>query len=441
MNIRHSFQLGWVGRLLVGALGGLACSSADTSTTTGSGRGGATSTGSGGTGATGGASGGTGGSGAAGGTGATGGTGGATGGSGGASGTGGPGGRGGASGSAGSGAASGSGGAGGAAGGSSGKGGSGGTAGAGGTGGTAGAGGTAGTAGKGGATVDSGAPTDSGTSIDSGGMADGGTSCGGGGWAPGDQTIMLQWGGDQRSYVVHVPPGYTGATAVPLMMVIHGAHNTPALARSWSQMDPVSNQNGFIVMYPAGLDCWNAGGILPGCTAAADDVGFLKAAISDVKSHACIDPKRVYATGISNGAMMAQYMGCQAADIFASIGGVAGPGGNCTPSRALSVFYVHGTADMTVGFSGAQSTVNRWAMNNGCTGTPVETYNNQGSTKCLTHQTCKNGVEVTFCPVTGMGHCWPEDTRCGPGGGPTYGVTDFKASPMMFEFFQRHPLP
>jgi polyhydroxybutyrate depolymerase len=251
---------------------------------------------------------------------------------------------------------------------------------------------------------------------------------------------MLQWGGDQRSYVVHIPAGYTGTTAVPLMMVIHGAHNTPSLARSWSQMDPVSNQNGFIVMYPAGLDCWNAGGILPGCTAAADDVGFLKAAINDVKSHACIDPKRVSVTGISNGSIMAQYMGCQAADIFSSVGGVAG-GVNCKPSRPLSVFYVHGTADTTVNFSSAQPNVTRWATFDGCGATPVETYNNMGSTKCVTYQGCKDGVEVTFCTVTGMGHCWPEDTKCGPGGGPMYGVTDFKASPMMFEFFQKHPLP
>ena len=46
------------------------------------------------------------------------------------------------------------------------------------------------------------------------------------------------------------------------MLVIHGAHNTPALVRGWSQMNPVSDQNGFIIAYPAGLDCWNAGGIL-----------------------------------------------------------------------------------------------------------------------------------------------------------------------------------
>ncbi len=205
-------------------------------------------------------------------------------------------------------------------------------------------------------------------------------------------------------------------------------------------MNPVADDNGFIVAYPAGVDCWNAGGILPGCTAADDDLGFLKAVVSDVESHACIDPKRVYATGISNGSIMAQYMGCQAADIFAAVGGVAGGVGRCSPSRPISVFYVHGTADQTVSYSSAQPNVTGWAGRDGCNTTPMETYN-QGSTRCVTYQDCDEGVEVEFCTVTGMGHCWPEDTNCGPGGGPTYGVTDFKASPMMWEFFQRHPLP
>jgi polyhydroxybutyrate depolymerase len=213
------------------------------------------------------------------------------------------------------------------------------------------------------------------------------------------------------------------------------------MARNWSKMDAVSDANGFIIAYPAGLDCWNAGGILGGCTAADDDLGFLKAVVSDVESHACIDRKRVYATGISNGSMMAQYMGCQAADIFAAVGGVAGTAGRCSPSRPISVFYVHGTEDKTVGYSSAQPNVTGWATRNGCGTTPVETYNNQGSTKCVTYQGCTQGVEVAFCTVTGMGHCWPEDTNCGPGGGAQFGVMDFKASPMMWEFFQKHPLP
>ena len=71
-------------------------------------------------------------------------------------------------------------------------------------------------------------------------------------------------GGIERVYEVHVPPGYTGTTRVPLVMTIHGAHNTTALVRGWSQMNPVADANGFIVAYPQAVDCWNSGPSLPG---------------------------------------------------------------------------------------------------------------------------------------------------------------------------------
>jgi polyhydroxybutyrate depolymerase len=266
-------------------------------------------------------------------------------------------------------------------------------------------------------------------------------SCPAGGWTPGDRRLTLMHGGISRAYEVHIPASYTGTTPVPLVMTIHGAHNTPALVRGWSRMNPVADQNGFIVAYPAAIDCWNSGPSLPGCMMADDDVGFLTAAVADIKSHACIDPKRVYATGISNGAMMAQRLGCQRAELFAAVGGVAGPTASaCMPARPVSLVYVHGTEDRTVGYSSAQPNVNGWVTRNGCSGSPVETYN-MGSTRCVTYQSCREGAEVVFCTVTGMGHCWPEDSNCGPGGGPSFGVMDFKASPFMWEFFTRHPLP
>ena len=266
-------------------------------------------------------------------------------------------------------------------------------------------------------------------------------TCSSADWLAGDQTISVMHDGIEREYVVHVPQSYTGTTPVPLMLAIHGAHNTPAMVRTWSQMDAVADENGFIVAYPAGLDCWNSGLILPGCTAADDDFGFLLAVVSDIQSHACIDQKRVYAAGISNGSMMAQYLGCEAADIFAAVAGVAaGVAGSCSPSRPIAVFYLHGTEDTTVSYSSAEPSVTGWADRDGCNPTPVETYN-MGSTICESYPDCDDGVEVEFCTVNGMGHCWPEDTGCGPGGGPQFGVTDFKASPRIWEFFERHPLP
>jgi polyhydroxybutyrate depolymerase len=265
--------------------------------------------------------------------------------------------------------------------------------------------------------------------------------CPSGGWSPGDQRITLTHGGIEREYEVHVPPSYTGTTRVPLVMTIHGAHNTIAMVKGWSKMNPVADANGFIVVYPQAVDCWNSGFTIGGCEAAPDDVGFLKAIVAEVESHACIDPKQVYATGISNGSMMSQYLACEASDVFAAVAGVSG-GAQCrnTVPRPVPLFYVHGTEDKTIGYSGAQRTADAWVMRDGCSTTPMETYN-MGSTKCVTYGACREGAEVVFCTVTGMGHCWPEDSNCGPGGGAAYGVTDFKASPMMWEFFKRHPLP
>src|SRR5581483_3062479 len=177
------------------------------------------------------------------------------------------------------------------AGGTTGTAGSTGSAGATGSVGNTGAGGATGAAGmmgaggrgSGGA---AGAPATGGTSGTGGntGGATGGGACPSNGWAPGKQTINTQWGGVARQYVVYIPKNYKGTSSVPLMMVIHGAHNTPGLVESWSQMDAVSEQNGFIIVYPAALDCWKVGTVvLPGCTTADDDVGFLNNVVTEVE--------------------------------------------------------------------------------------------------------------------------------------------------------------
>jgi polyhydroxybutyrate depolymerase len=375
-----------------------ACTSGSNTTSTGTG--GAATGGS--TGAGGGATGGSTGSGGAA-TGGRAGTGGA--GTGGSSGTGG-GAIGGSTGSGGA-AAGGRSGAGGAA-----------AGGAGNLGGSAGGGGATigGSGGAGGATV---------------------TSCSGGGWAPGRQTINTQWGGVARQYVVYIPKSYKGTSSVPLMMVIHGAHNTPALVESWSQMDAVSEQNGFIIVYPAALDCWKVGTVvLPGCTTADDDVGFLNNVVTEVESHACIDQTRVYVTGISNGSLMSQYMGCHFADTFAAVGGVAGGEGCPAPARPLPIFYVLGTADMTVGWDNGANAL-AWAKTDKCNTTPVTVYS-QGSTLCTVYQGCDQGVQVEFCAVTGMPHCWPDNCYLDPNNTM---FQAFKASPPMWQFFSQYSLP
>ena len=50
-----------------------------------------------------------------------------------------------------------------------------------------------------------------------------------------------------------------------------------------------------------------------------DDVAFARALVAQVSTTACIDPKRVYATGFSMGGGMAHYLACHAADVFAAV--------------------------------------------------------------------------------------------------------------------------
>ena len=214
-----------------------------------------------------------------------------------------------------------------------------------------------------------GAPATGGAS-GTGGSTGGGGACPANGWVPASRRSIRS---GRRGPPVRrlYPEELQGTASVPLMMVIHGAHNTPGLVESWSQMDAVSEQNGFIIVYPAALDCWKVGTtVLPGCTTADDDVGFLNNVVTEVESHSCIDPKRVYVTGISNGSLMSQYMGCHFANVFAAVGGVAGGGGCSAPARPLPIFYVLGTADMTVGWDNGANAL-AWAKRENCNTTPV----------------------------------------------------------------------
>ena len=72
-----------------------------------------------------------------------------------------------------------------------------------------------------------------------------------------------------------------------------------------------------------------------------------------------MDPRRVYAAGMSNGAMMSYRLACERADRFAAIGPVAGLmaeklAASCAPSQPVAVLSFVGTEDPLVPFQGAR---------------------------------------------------------------------------------------
>jgi len=186
------------------------------------------------------------------------------------------------------------------------------------------------------------------------------------GQAQGDTTVSrdgertLSHGGFKRRYLVHLPPNYDGRQPLPVVLAFHGGGGHAEVQRKQSQMNPVADQNGFIVVYPDGtghlrLLTWNAGSC---CGYAVrkrvDDVGFVSALIDNLARNYRIDQKRVYATGLSNGGMLCYRLACELSDRIAAIApvsadlGVDGP----RPKRQVPILHIHGLKDNNIVFQG-----------------------------------------------------------------------------------------
>jgi polyhydroxybutyrate depolymerase len=257
--------------------------------------------------------------------------------------------------------------------------------------------------------------------------------------------------GEARTVRVHVPASYKAASPTPLVLNFHGYTSSATEQETWSKMIEKSDKEGFIVLHPQGtglLKGWNAGACCGDAqTKKVDDVGFTKAMLDEAEKRFCIDTKRVYSAGMSNGGFMSYRLACEMSDRIAAIAPVAGLStvAPCTPGRPVPVMHFHGTADNVVPYNGgglagypkAADSIAAWAAINQCTGAPVETFN-KGDARCVTHKTCAGGAEVTFCTLTGGGHTWPGGTPV-----PILGTTnkDISATDAMWDFFKAHPLP
>lgn len=273
----------------------------------------------------------------------------------------------------------------------------------------------------------------------------GAPACPGGGLAAGTHTVMLEWDGLTRQAIVHVPPGYDAGTPTPLVLNLHGLTSNATQQLGFSGMNQTADAEGFVVAYPSGVgDSWNAGAC---CGTAVqqkvDDVGFLRALVEHLHTQLCIDPARVYATGMSNGGFMTNRLACEAADLFAAVAPVSSTliTPDCAPTRPVPIIVFNGTGDLLVPYGGglyqgAQATFQDWATIDGCTGDPVP-GKIAGTASCETYDQCQGGVSVTLCTIDGMGHCWPGQPLC-PWGAVN---TDMSANDEMWALFSQHTLP
>ncbi len=273
----------------------------------------------------------------------------------------------------------------------------------------------------------------------------------------------LAFGGRERSYELHIPPAYDGVTLLPVVLVFHGGGGNANNAINQTHFDRVADANGFVAVFPNGsgplrriLLTWNAGNCCGYAVEnAVDDVGFVRALIAELTATLAIDPRRVYATGLSNGAMMSYLLGCEAADLIAAIAPVAGalnvPG--CAPASPLSLIAFHGDADTAVPYAGGTPEVQPdrrdrvdssvaystgfFAALAGCDGQPASSRSGG-----IVHDVwggCDGGRGVELYTVIDGGHAWP-------GGEPGFAGSDkptdeIDASELIWAFFAAHPKP
>jgi len=260
--------------------------------------------------------------------------------------------------------------------------------------------------------------------------SDGATACQSSTWTAGDTNGTLSFGGLSRAYSLHVPAGYTGTVLVPLVFDFHGLGSTAAQEKSGSGWVTLSNQNGFVIVHPQGVgNSWNLMRGTGGCCPPAfdqdvDDVGFVRALIDKLKGEGCVDPKRIYATGLSNGGGMSLRLACDAADVIAAVAPYAFDlftNQPCNPARPIAMIDYRGLSDNLVPYAGGLSTIpgdtrqvtfmgatqtfEKIRTLNGCTGTPQTTHGN-----CSTYSMCTAGVEATLCSVQNGGHTWGDSS-------------------------------
>ena len=262
---------------------------------------------------------------------------------------------------------------------------------------------------------------------------------------------------DGPATLVHTPKGYDPDWGpVPLVFLLHGSGGTGAAMLRDSKLAVTADAHGFILVAPdAGIPlgegfAWNIPGVptvageLPG-QQDRDDVDHLSSIADALVEGGCVDPARIYLTGLSGGGRMTSWLGCVESDRYAAIApvvglraGIAKPEdesevdpATCTPENPMPVLAFAGLKDTTNPLSGGQGlrwgysmhvAEQRWAQLNRCRAAPTtrwvapDIYEER-------YGDCAEGSEVAARIDAEGGHSWVVDNE------------------VLWAFFARHSRP
>jgi polyhydroxybutyrate depolymerase len=225
--------------------------------------------------------------------------------------------------------------------------------------------------------------------------------------------------GVDYAYRVVVPRTYDPRVPAALVVNWHALTSSPAETRALTHIDQAGEEANVVMVYPQSPDkSWDVGTC---CTEIEggkrrDEVVFVRELLADVQLKLCIDSKRIYASGFSNGAMLSHMLACRMSDVFAAVVPMSGtltiPEADCKPTRPIPILMINGTEDPLVGYNASslsgglpvRDAFAFWAHENQCTGAPEPSFIH-GDASCQTYTHCKAGAAVTLCTIKGMGHC------------------------------------
>lgn len=287
-------------------------------------------------------------------------------------------------------------------------------------------------------------------------------------YSSGDYMESITVDGRTRTFLLHIPKGYSDSKEYPLVMLFHGGGGSGTKVGNQTDFDEKADKEGFILVAPDGVKHnWNDGrGTTDAEKLGVEDIKFLRALVNNLQGKLLIDSNKIYATGVSNGGIFSHRLACDMADVFAATGPAIGsiPSNyisKCSPAKPISIVVIQGTADPFIPIDGgdtkhktlgigdgglvesADNAMKFWASKNGCTKTEKEKLpiivNDGTSVEKITNTNCKENTEVVYYIVNGMGHGWPPK-----GGearerisGPNTGNID--ATEIFWEFFKSHP--
>ncbi len=277
------------------------------------------------------------------------------------------------------------------------------------------------------------------------------------------ELTTIRHDGRDRTAIVRAPAVTNRAgERLPVVIALHGGGGNAANAEKMTGFTALVERERLIVVYPSGsgrlpntLLTWNAGHCCGfGMERKIDDVGFINALLDTLVARYPVDARRIYVTGMSNGAMMAHRLGRELSDRIAAIAPVVGAvfGDEPAVRGPVSALIINGLLDTSVPPNGGRSSgagrdswdgtpaqpniaqASYWAKANGCDAAPVR---DQRGPVITTRYRCPSGAAVELVQLSDNAHAWPGGERGSRrGDAPT---TSYDATEAMWAFFKAHP--